>query len=296
MSFRAMLPPSLKSIVQQWLQEDIPSFDIGGFVVGEKPEKAEIFFKMNGVVAGIPFAQAVFDELNCTVTWTVEEGTDIMAEEGNAKIRIAIVSGRSCDILKAERTVLNIMSRASGIATLARRARDIGESAGWHGSVAGTRKTTPGFRMVEKYAMLVGGIAQHRYDLSSMIMLKDNHIWSTGSITNAVHVARQAAGFSLKIEVECQSLEDALEACRAGADVVMLDNVKDLLLLASNASRIKSEYPHVYIEASGGITLDNMSGYMSPHVDVISSSMFSQGYGCIDISMKIRKHDDISEV
>lgn len=114
---------------------------------------------------------------------------------------VATVRGRSCDLLKAERVALNVLSRASGVATISRRASQIAAAKGWAGEIAGTRKTTPGFRLVEKYSMLVGGISMHRNDLSSMVMLKDNHIWSTGSITNAVKKARLAAGFSTKIEV-----------------------------------------------------------------------------------------------
>jgi nicotinate-nucleotide pyrophosphorylase (carboxylating) len=101
----------------------------------------------------------------------------------------------------AERTALNVMSRASGVASRSRMMSDIGKAAGWHGSVAGTRKTTPGFRIVEKYALVVGGVATHRQDLSQMVMLKDNHIWSAGSITSAVLKAKRVAGFSMKIEV-----------------------------------------------------------------------------------------------
>ena len=101
----------------------------------------------------------------------------------------------------AERTALNILSRASGVASQSRIMSDLAKEAGWHGSVAGTRKTTPGFRIVEKYALLVGGVASHRQDLSQMVMLKDNHIWSAGSITAAVLKAKKVAGFSMKIEV-----------------------------------------------------------------------------------------------
>src|SRR5690606_3488163 len=105
------------------------------------------------------------------------------------------------------------------IATRARAARRVADEARWTGCVAGTRKTTPGFRLVEKYAMIVGGCDPHRMDLSSMVMLKDNHVWSRGSITEAVRAARALAGFSLKIEVECQNEGEALEAIAAGADI-----------------------------------------------------------------------------
>merc|ERR1712238_204471 len=111
------------------------------------------------------------------------------------------------------------------------------------GYVAGTRKTTPGFAIVEKYGLLVGGAATHRLDLSQMVMLKDNHIWAAGSITDAVQLARKAAGFSQKIEVECQSLEEATEAAAAGADIVMLDNFEPDKL-REDAKSFKKNYPH----------------------------------------------------
>lgn len=130
----------------------------------------------------------------------------------------------------------------------------IAHSYNWEGFVAGTRKTTPGFKMVEKYALIVGGACTHRMDLSHMVMLKDNHIWSVGSITNAVHKAKQAAGFSSKIEVECQSVAEAMEAATAGADIVMLDNFSGEKL-RSAAETIKRTFPSILIEASGVIFL-----------------------------------------
>lgn len=199
---------------------------------------------------------------------------------------LGVVVGRACDLLLAERTVLNIMSRASGVATQARRMKAIAESNGWSGCVAGTRKTTPGFRLVEKYALIVGGIAPHRHDLSQMIMLKDNHINVTGSITNAVSKAKSAAGFSVKIEVECQNKEEAIEAAVAGADIVMLDNY-DSQRISMDSTELKEQFPHLLVEASGGITASTIGSFMIPTVDIISQGCLTQGYPCVDISMKI---------
>ena len=119
-----------------------------------------------------------------------------------------------------------------------------------------------------------------------MVMLKDNHIWSAGSITKAVQLARTAAGFSQKIEVECQSLEEALEAAEAGADIVMLDNFAGDQL-KRDAATIKARYSHVIIEASGGITTETMPEYLCEHVDVVSQGKLTQGYSCVDYSLKI---------
>ena len=205
---------------------------------------------------------------------------------------VARVSGPACKLLQGERTALNILTRASGIATHARELRNEADRLGWKGEVAGTRKTTPGFRMVEKYALLVGGISTHRYDLSQMVMLKDNHIWSAGSITTAVTKARTAGGFSIKIEVECRSLAEATEAAKAGAEIVMLDNFEpDALDKAAKA--LKAAFPNVTIEASGGIRKDSLHKYCFPAVDVVSLSSTTQGYGPVNFSLKLCKegHD-----
>lgn len=119
-----------------------------------------------------------------------------------------------------------------------------------------------------------------------MVMLKDNHIWACGSIENAVKAARKAAGFSQKIEVECQSLEEALEAAGAGADIVMLDNFEPAQL-KKDAAFFKEKYPHVLVEASGGITTETMPDYLSPNVDIVSQGKLTQGYSCVDFSLKI---------
>lgn len=171
-------PVTLRHMAREWLKEDTPNFDYGGFVVGEKEETALLLMKGEGVLAGVPFFDAVFRELDCTVSWNETEGQTVEPIKCVAK-----VSGKVRQLLLGERVALNCLSRASGIATLARRLHNIAEKAQWKGEIAGTRKTTPGFRLVEKYALLVGGVSTHRYDLSSMIMLKDNHIWTAGSIS-----------------------------------------------------------------------------------------------------------------
>lgn len=175
-------PVHLQDTVRAWIKEDTPNFDYGGFVVGEKEEKAVILCKSPGVLAGTPFVDAIFSELNCKTEWFVQEGIHI---DEPGKI-VGHVTGKVRYLLLGERLALNCLTRASGIATFSRRLSRIAKDMGWKGEVAGTRKTTPGFRMVEKYALLVGGISSHRYDLSSMVMLKDNHIWTAGNITQVI--------------------------------------------------------------------------------------------------------------
>jgi len=274
--------------VENWVRDDCPSVDIGGLVVGDKIEDALLYGKSKGILAGVPFFTAVFEHLGCSILWKFEEGVLLEPCPGNEKILVAIVRGPARKLLLGERTALNLLSRASGVATSANSAAQVARDHGWHGHIAGTRKTTPGFRIVEKYALLVGGAATHRLDLSNMVMLKDNHIWSAGNITSAVKMAKRAAGFTSKIEVECRSLEEGHEAASAGADIVMLDNFEPEELKMA-AALLKASHPYLIIEASGGITHQTMYKYFSPHVDVISRGNLTQGYPCLDFSLKIKQ-------
>jgi nicotinate-nucleotide pyrophosphorylase (carboxylating) len=287
-----LLPASkLEALARSWIDEDIPGFDVGGAVVADaaapdEVAEATLWQKADGVLAGVPFFDAVFAVVGCTVTWEIPEGAHTKAGEGADRVRVATVRGPPAAILQGERSALNMLARAAGVATVAWRAAELKRKSAFTGSVAGTRKTTPGFRLVEKYAMLVGGADQHRYDLSSMTMLKDNHIWSCGSIAKAVSKARSFGGFAVKIEVECQSLETAKLACDAGADVVMLDNFTPAEL-KTVAAAVKEYNSHVLVEASGGITLETLDSYFSEHIDVISMGCMTQSVPHIDFSLKL---------
>ena len=283
--FQHILPPHCLKLVQSWLREDIPSFDIAGVVVGNKPEKAVLLCKSAGVLCGKPFFDLIFSELGCLVEWRAPEGEMLTPDPVQ---EVAWVTGPANKLLQGERTALNVLTRASGIATYARELKTKVNYLGWQGEVAGTRKTTPGFRMVEKYALLVGGISTHRYDLSQMVMLKDNHIWAAGSITKAVNMARAAGGFSIKIEVECRSVREARESAAAGAEIVMLDNFEPAALQEASAV-LKAEFPSLTVEASGGISPETLKLYCQPTVDVVSLSKTTQGYGCVNFSLKLCK-------
>lgn len=176
-----LLPSHFVSDVTHWLEEDTPSFDYGGFVVGSEPRNAFLLCKSPSVLAGVPFVDEVFRQLDCTVTWHYPEGILLVPAKDGGKIQVATVKGPTRKLLLGERVALNTMARCSGVATKSRKMLDLVREAGYTGILAGTRKTTPGFRRVEKYGMLVGGIDGHRHDLSSMTMLKDNHIWSKGT-------------------------------------------------------------------------------------------------------------------
>lgn len=259
-----LLPVYWKSQVTEWFAEDTPSFDYGGFVVGSDERTATLYGKSQGILAGVPFFDEVFSQAGCTVKWHLKEGE--VVDPGSAgKLAVATVTGPVRKILLAERVALNTLARCSGIATKSREMNELCRKAGYTGILAGTRKTTPGFRLVEKYGMLVGGVDGHRHDLSSMIMLKDNHIWARGSITEAVQAAKSVGGFALKVEVEVDSEKDADEAIAAGADIIMLDNFSgDGLKVA--ASSIKQRWAGkkaFLLECSGGLTSENVGTYIN---------------------------------
>jgi len=287
-----LLPPSWKTQVAAWLAEDTPSFDYGGFVVGEAEREAFLLGKgkQTAVLAGVPFFTEIFEQLGCKVEWHLQEG-----EEFDPIKHVATVRGKVRYLLLGERVALNLLARCSGIATKSKRVKDLARGYGYKGIIAGTRKTTPGFRLVEKYGMLVGGIDTHRHDLSSMIMLKDNHIWSHGSITAAIQQARAVGGFSLLLDVEVQSEAEADEAIDAGADVVMLDNIEGDELL-SVARRLKEKWSgkrKFLFETSGNITEANLQERAINEIDILSTSAVHQSVQHIDFSLKIQKPKDV---
>ncbi|KAH6646003.1 nicotinate-nucleotide diphosphorylase [Truncatella angustata] len=287
-----LLPPSWKAQITTWLAEDTPSFDYGGFVVGEDPRTATLWGKSEGIVAGVPFFDEIFAQCGCRVEWHLKEGDEVAPSPDNkGKVKVATVSGPTRQLLLGERVGLNMLARCSGIATKTRKMVRLVRDAGYTGILAGTRKTTPGFRLVEKYGMLVGGADMHRVDLSSMIMLKDNHVWSRGSITDAVQAARSVGGFALKIEVEVQNEAEADEAIEAGADIIMLDNFTgDGVKVAARSLRERWQGKKSFLlEVSGGLKEDNVAPYVCNDIDIISTSSIHQGTGYVDFSLKINQ-------
>ncbi|KAH8981360.1 nicotinate-nucleotide diphosphorylase [Lactarius hatsudake] len=220
------------------------------FVVGEDHREAFLWGKGSkcAVLAGTPFVDEIFRLLDCTVDWHVAEGD--MFEPMK---HVATVHGKTLYLLLGERIALNLFARCSGIATASKRTKDLADSYGFRGVVAGTRKTTPGFRLVEKYGMIVGGIDPHRFDLSSMIMLKDNHIWSADSKSDFPRTRSWGLGFSL-LDVEVRD-EEANEAIASGADVIILDNIEgdELVSVARRlCDRWAGEGKKFLLETRGG--------------------------------------------
>ena len=250
-------------------------------------------------------AEAVHGQANADrIEWHIQEGEAITPIQHCATVR-----GPIRKILLGERVALNILARCSGIASKSASMLSALRAQGWQGILAGTRKTTPGFRLVEKYGMLAGGADPHRHDLSSMTMLKDNHVWAcannraagdggeagtkiesvAGAIPRAVHAAKATGGFSTKVEVECRSVEEANAAIGAGADVIMLDNFTADGVRAA-AKELKTEWASkkaFLIEVSGGLTEENAPSYVCEDVDILSTSSIHQGTGIVDFSLKV---------
>ncbi|KAG9239504.1 Quinolinate phosphoribosyl transferase [Amylocarpus encephaloides] len=283
-----LLPIHWKSQITVWFAEDTPSFDYGGFVVGDSEHTATLFGKSKGVLAGVPFFDEIFLQADCTVKWHVKEG-ELVDPGTKGKVAIATVTGPVRKLLLGERVALNTLSRCSGIATKSRTMEELVRKAGYKGILAGTRKTTPGFRLVEKYGMIVGGVDGHRHDLSSMTMLKDNHIWARGSITEAVKAAKSVGGFAVKVEVEVDNEAAADEAIAAGADIIMLDNFdgEGLKIAAQSIKQRWAGKREFLLECSGGLTSENVEMYINNDIDIISTSSIHQGVPHVDFSLKI---------
>ncbi|CAD7683745.1 unnamed protein product [Nyctereutes procyonoides] len=277
-----LLPPTtLAALADSWLREDCPGLNHAALVSGAAPSQAVLWAKSPGVLAGRPFFDAIFARVNCQVSWFLPEGSKLVPVA-----KVAEVRGPAHCLLLGERVALNTLARCSGVASAAAAAVEAAKGTGWTGHVAGTRKTTPGFRLVEKFGLLVGGAAAHRYDLGGLVMVKDNHVLAAGGVEKAVQGARQVADFALKVEVECSSLQEAVEAAKAGADLVLLDNFRPEELHPT-AAALKAQFPGVGVEASGGITLANLPQFCGPHIDVLSLGMLTQAAPALDFSLKL---------
>lgn len=236
----------------------------------------DIISKDNGIIAGIELFKRVFFILgNAEASFKVKDGDNIKNKD-----IIGSIKGSTSTILSGERTALNILQKLSGIATTTNKLCSIVKNTGV--KIVDTRKTTPGMRMMEKYAVKIGGGFNHRFGLSDGILIKDNHIASAGSITKAIELTRQNAPFVRKIEVETESISEVKEALEARADIIMLDNM--------NVDDIKKSVEIInkkaLIEVSGNITFGNIKSKAIKGVDYISSGMITHSSQNLDLSMK----------
>jgi len=267
--------------VRKALDEDLQSSgDITSraLVPPDARGRGRIILREEGVVAGLPLASMAFRLLDNKVNFQplVNDGDHLPAAS-----EIAVVEGSVLTILEGERTALNFLQRLSGIATLT--SRYVAAAAPFGATVLDTRKTTPGLRGLEKYAVRAGGGKNHRFGLYDAVLIKDNHIVAVGGVGKAVESAREAVGEEAGVEVEVQRLADLEEAIQAGADVVMLDNMS----VAEIAEAVRNARGRVKLEASGGIGLDNIVAYAETGVDLISVGAITHSARALDIALEL---------
>ncbi len=270
---------AIDAIIEAALKEDMPHGDITSesIIPARSKSEAIILTKEEGVLAGIDVARRVFYKIDRSISFEkkIDDGQIFRKKD-----TIATLRGPSISLLKGERTALNFLQRMSGIATTTRRFVKALE--GTQTKILDTRKTTPGLRLLEKYAVKIGGGVNHRFDLSEMVLIKDNHLKLVGSILQAVTRAKEKVKPGVRIEVEATNLEEVQEAVRSGADMVMLDNMS-IKKMKEVVKWIKGKIP---LEVSGKVTLGRMVEIASLGVDYISVGSLTHSYKSVDMSIE----------
>ena len=281
-----MIDPTARKKIQEILAEDIGSGDVTteALVPSKVTAKAEIIAKQSGILAGVAEAAAAFEEMGVRAKALKSDGQRI--KPGDVIMRL---EGPARGILSVERVALNLLMRMSGIATATREMIDRARKKNPKVIIAATRKTAPLLTYFDKRAVKVAGGEPHRYKLDEQVLIKDNHLKLAGSVAQAVRQAREAAK-GRKIEVEVSKPKDACEAVRAGADVVMLDNMSPADI-GRTMKALEQEHlrGQVTLEASGRIDLSNVEDFASTGVDMISSSYMTMRAPALDMSLEIRK-------
>lgn len=272
----------IDNLIKTALLEDINYLDTTTdyLIPAEQEGEAKFLAKASGTLCGIDIALRVFEILQPDFKYKVFIKDGEKVNEGDI---IATVSCKTRTLLKGERTALNLLQHLSGIATETARCVELVK--GTNASIADTRKTLPGMRPIQKYAVTVGGGRNHRYNLSDAAMLKDNHIDAGGGITNAVAKLKAKLGHMTKIEVEVRNLDELREAIDADVDVIMLDNMSPELM----AEAVKITDGRALLEASGGITSETIRAVAESGVDIISIGALTHSVKAFDISLKIVK-------
>ena len=273
---------AVDDIIKNALKEDINYIDVATDLTLDSSNIQQGVFlaKADGVLCGIDVALRVFELLYDGFEYSVYKKDRDTIKKGDI---IARVTGPVTFLLKGERTALNLLQHMSGIATETRRCVELVK--GTKASIADTRKTLPGLRALQKYAVTCGGGKNHRFNLSDCAMLKDNHIDACGGIEKAVGILREKIGHTVKIEVETRNLDEVTKALNAGADIIMLDNMdNDTMKKAVELMDGKA-----LSEASGGITHDTIAAVAQTGVDIISIGALTHSVTAFDISMKIKK-------
>ena len=271
---------ALKPFLEYALHEDIGSGDIttNSLIPVDLQARATMIAKSSGIIAGLSVAETIFRMLSPDINWKtfVHDGDKIITGE-----LILEISGSYRALLTGERLALNFMQRMSGIATMTHKC--ISELAGYPTKILDTRKTVPGLRVLDKYAVLMGGGTNHRIGLYDMVLIKDNHIKIAGGITNAVLQIKNGITGNLKIEVEVTNFDEVREALAAGADIIMLDNMTTLQM----AESVKIINGQAKVEASGNMTIERLKEVAGTGVDYISIGALTHSVTAFDISMNI---------
>jgi len=278
-----LVPAQVEEIIDRALAEDLSKGDVTteALIPRDQRGTASIVVKSKGVLAGMEVAKRVFHRVDPKLTWRaiLEDGAKV--EPGDV---VAEIDGSYCSILNSERVALNFLQRLSGIASETNRYAE--SVKGLPVRIMDTRKTTPGLRLLEKYAVRVGGGENHRMNLGDGILIKDNHLAALRNrgltLREVVAKARQNASRQLRIEVEVKTPQEAEEAAEAGADIIMLDNMP----LEDMREAVKSVHGRASIEASGGITLDKVRAVAETGVDFISVGALTHSAKALDISLE----------
>lgn len=273
---------TVDKIIKNALEEDLGWGDVttDSTIPSSTKISGKFIAKQEGLVCGIEVCKRVFQILDSSIDF------EILLEDGR-KVKkgdiIANISGSARSILKGERVALNLLQRMSGIATTASKYAEAVK--GTSAKVVDTRKTMPGLRILDKYSVLMGGCHNHRYNLSDLVLIKDNHIKAAGGITPAIQAAKSKLSHALKIEVEVETLEQLEEALKAGADIIMLDNMSlDMMMEAAKRAKGKA-----LLEASGNVALEgerSVCAIAQTGVDIISVGALTHSVMAMDISLR----------
>lgn len=277
----------LEEKLRKMLAEDVGQGDITTALIvpEDSMAEAEVMAKELGVVAGIEEGRILLESLGLKVEALASDGEKIKEKQVLIKI-----SGDTRTILSVERTLLNILSRMSGIATTTKKLKEKLQKAGLKTKVACTRKTAPGLLYFDKKAVLIGGGDTHRLHLDDMILIKDNHIKVARGIEKAVKKVREKASFSKKIEVEVARVKDVLTAAKTGVDIIMMDNFSPKQIeKAIELLKKAGFFGKVLLEASGGITAENIIAFASTGVNIVSLGEITDSTKSLDISLDIKK-------
>ncbi|MBU3967683.1 MAG: carboxylating nicotinate-nucleotide diphosphorylase [Euryarchaeota archaeon] len=265
--------------LERFIEEDTGYNDVSSGIIPDCKAQAEVMANEDGVVAGLAEATQVFEYFDVLATTDLTEGSVIKKNDV-----LLTLDGGARSILRAERLALNFLGRMSGIATLTRKYVELAGGV----RIACTRKTTPGFRKFEKKAVFTGGGDPHRFNLSDAVMIKDNHLAVLG-LEKAVKTAKSMASFTQKIEVEVETVDDAVHAAVLGVDIIMFDNMTTDKIEQSIVSITeKGLRKGIILEASGGISLENLAEYASTGVDVISIGALTHSSRWLDMSMRVK--------